>query len=661
MLFLRAVQYWIILSTLASVAGWTLSALGMLNRTGYVLFAAVAIALAFVLRKSSLFSPVPLVGSFRNLRHRRRHFLPAGFALLAALVFISGCLYAPTNHTGLSYRLPRVLQWLQHGSWFWIHTPNYRMNDRACGIEWMSAPFLLFLKSDRALFLLNFVPFILMPGLIFSVWTRLGVRPRVAWHWMWLVPTGYCFVLQAGGIANDAFPTIYALAMVDFALRARDKSRGSRVEGRGPGGEAHFGPWTLDLGLSILAAALLVGAKASNLPLGLPWVMIVIPLVPRFFSIRSRDDATRNTQYAIRFFSFSVLVIIAILISFIPTALLNIHYLHDWSGLSVEHEGMNMKNPVAGILGNAVLLVTNNFVPTFFPVAHWWNAHALTLLPGALVRLMNAHFEHGYEVLGEMPTEDWAGLGFGVSVLVLLSVIAGWFAARGPQHVTRNTQHVSHLLLVAPWISLLAYCMKTGMVTPARLITPYYTLLLPLLLIGVGQSQIIRRRWWKASVAFVFVLALAALIVTPPRPLWPANTILAKAVAAHPDQRQLQRARKVYQIYRQRSDPLAEIREHLPENLKVIGFMGTDDDLDISLWKPYGSRRVEPFLIRDSSGHMRQLGIEYAVVSGLNLADKHVTIDEWLQKVGAELVFSTNAAMTVSQGSEPWYLVRLKP
>jgi hypothetical protein len=199
------------------------------------------------------------------------------------------------------------------------------------------------------------------------------------------------------------------------------------------------------------------------------------------------------------------------------------------------------------------------------------------------------------------------------------------------------------------------------MVTPARLITPYYTLLLPLLLIGVGQSQIIRRRWWKASVAFVFVLALAALIVTPPRPLWPANTILAKAVAAHPDQRQLQRARKVYQIYRQRSDPLAEIREHLPENLKVIGFMGTDDDLDISLWKPYGSRRVEPFLIRDSSGHMRQLGIEYAVVSGLNLADKHVTIDEWLQKVGAELVFSTNAAMTVSQGSEPWYLVRLKP
>jgi len=534
MFWLRLVQYWIILSTLASVAGWTLSALGMLNRTGYTIFAGLVIASAFVYRKSSLFSPLPSVQTVRKCCRRLGKFLPASFAALAALVFISGCLYAPTDHTGLSYRLPRVLQWLQHGSWFWIHTPNYRMNDRACGIEWMSAPFLLFLKSDRALFLLNFVPFLLMPGLIFSVWTRLGVRPRVAWHWMWLVPTGYCFLLQAGGIANDAFPTIYALAMMDFALRARHKIQGSRVEGRGPEGEAHFGPlvrrslgdggWTLDLGLSILAAALLVGAKASNLPLGLPWAMIVVPLVRRFLSIHLRDDATRNTQHVTRrVFSFSVLVIIAILISFIPTALFNIHYLHDWSGLSVEHEGMSMKNPVAGILGNAVLLVTNNFVPTFFPMAHWWNAHSLTILPGALVRLMNAHFEHGYEVLGEMPTEDWAGLGFGVSVLVLLSMIAGWFAGRSPRHATRDTQYVSRLLLVAPWISLLAYCMKTGMVTPARLITPYYPLLLPLLLIGAGQSQIIRRRWWKASVAVVFVLALTALIVTPPRPLWPAK------------------------------------------------------------------------------------------------------------------------------------------
>jgi len=48
-------------------------------------------------------------------------------------------------------------------------------------------------------------------------------------------------------------------------------------------------------------------------------------------------------------------------------------------------------------------------------------------------------------------------------------------------------------VLIAPWIALLAYGMKSGMVTPQRLIAPYYPLLLPLLLIGAGQSQIVRR------------------------------------------------------------------------------------------------------------------------------------------------------------------------
>src|SRR5882724_9957906 len=42
-MFVRFVKFWIVLSTLASVAGWTLSAVGMLNKTGYVIFAGVVI------------------------------------------------------------------------------------------------------------------------------------------------------------------------------------------------------------------------------------------------------------------------------------------------------------------------------------------------------------------------------------------------------------------------------------------------------------------------------------------------------------------------------------------------------------------------------------------------------------------------------------------
>ena len=47
---------------------------------------------------------------------------------------------------------------------------------------------------------------------------------RAAWHWMWLMPTGYCFLLQAGSIGNDLFGAVFALAALDFALRAASRS-----------------------------------------------------------------------------------------------------------------------------------------------------------------------------------------------------------------------------------------------------------------------------------------------------------------------------------------------------------------------------------------------------------------------------------------------------
>ena len=55
------------------------------------------------------------------------------------------------------------------------------------------------------------------------------------------------------------FSAVYALAAVDFALRARKSGRVSEVC------------------LSVLSAALLTGAKASNLPLLLPWAVAFVP------------------------------------------------------------------------------------------------------------------------------------------------------------------------------------------------------------------------------------------------------------------------------------------------------------------------------------------------------------------------------------------------
>jgi hypothetical protein len=630
-------QLWIWISAFATLAGWTLSAIGQLNRAGYVVAFAIFVLFMVLQRRSLGISPKQLSLNVRKGFHRFRCPLPFCFVALAVLVFISGVMHPPANYTGLTYRAGRVLQWLSHGHWFWIHTADYRMNDRACGIEWLSAPILLFTKSTRALFLLNFLPFLLLPGLIFSIFIRLGVRGRVAWHWMWLLPAGYTFLLQAGGNANDTFPTVYALAAVHFALRAR---RPWLASGAVPAFEI-----VGDLWHSILAAALLTGAKASNLPLLLPWVIALLPSLP---ALRTKIAGT------------VLVAVLAAAVSFLPSAILNIHYLGDWSGLSIEHEGMNMKNAFVGIWGNAFLVLLENFTPPLFPVATWWNDHALSVLPHFLTAPMLRNFEPGFLWLGELPTEDWTGIGFGVSVLLAVSVIAN-FLVRNPNPGSPWKSSFSIWILIAPWVALLAYCMKSGMVTPGRLIAPYYPLLLPLLLSGRNQSEIVRRAWWRALAGCAMLLAFIVLVLLPDRPLWPAQTVLTSLASRFPANHLISRARDVYALYAARSDPLADVRALLPPDAKIVGFIGAEDDCDISFWLPLGSRRVEHFLLSDPPERFRQEGVEYVVVGGLNLEIREMTLNDWMKKTGAELLASTNGTLKVTEGPKPWYVTRINP
>jgi hypothetical protein len=676
---LPCVRLWLWISAFASLAGWALSAAGQLNRAGYAIAFAV-FAIFFFLRARSagkfrrgddekgkhrtsniqqrtskeaartettgrwMFdvgcSMFPKPGTF--LRRFRRP-LPLGFGALAVLIFLGGALYPPTHYNAMTYHIPRVLQWLAAERWHWIHTSVTRMNYSGCDFEWLTAPLLLFTKSDRALFVLNFIPFLLLPGLVFSVFTRLGVRARVAWQWMWLFPTGYIYLLQAGSAGNDAFSTVYALAAIDFGCRAWETRR------------------LRDLWLSLLAAALLTGTKPTSLPLLLPWLILIFPLLPL---LRRRAASTL------------LMLAVAAVISFFPSALMNKINCGDWLGTSVESSRLEMHNPLVGVAGNSFEVLQDNFVPPLFPVATGWNQRVLSVVPHAWAM----DFQDGFFYAGELPNEDWAGMGFGLSVLLAVSVFANFRHVLGAPASRRRVAssginenaggtpvlpgcvpaEFRRLVLIAPWLALLAYCAKAGMATPARLIAPYYPLLLPLLLAGAGQSQIVRRAWWRALAGGVLFLALVVLVLSPDRPLWPARHVLSRLATRHPNSHLISRALEVYTVYAKRSDPLADVRALLPQNLKAVGFIGTADDSDISFWLPFGSRRVEHFLLSDPPERFRREQIEYVVVGGFNLQSRGVTLDAWLQKSGAELVASTNATLKVSEGPQAWFVVRFK-
>ena len=214
------------------------------------------------------------------------------------------------------------------------------------------------------------------------------------------------------------------------------------------------------------------------------------------------------------------------------------------------------------------------------------------------------------------------------------------------------------LVLAAPWVSLLVYCLKNAMIDLPRHLSAYYPLLVPVLLLGAGHTVVVRRRWWRGLTWGVLALAVPVVALVPGRPLWPARTVLGKLHELKPEQRLIERALRVYSVYGVRSDPMANVRALLPEGLKVVGFMGTIDDVDISLWRPLGSRKVKHILLSDSGEEIRQRGIRYAVVGEANLVENRTTLAEWQERTGAELVATAVATVTVTQGPREWYVVR---
>lgn len=621
-----ALRAWLLVCALLNASGWILSALGHLDARGYT----VALPLCGVIVVLCLRGPPPARFSVVRWRRRFARPFPLAFLALSSLALLGGALYAPDNFDALAYRTPRVLHWLAEQRWHWIASWRGWLNTRACGFEWVSAPLLLFLKSDRILFLLNFASFLLLPGLVFSVLRRLVFSRRVAWYWMWLVPAGLCFVLQAGSLANDLFGVVPALAAVDFALRARTTNRPA------------------DLWYSVLAAALMTGAKGSNLTLLLPWLIAVLPSL-RWLWWRPAAALA--------------VAILAALSSLLPTAVLNHRHCGDWTGLAAESAWMKPPGPVTCAVHNAGLLLVQNFAPPVFPVASAWNRAVQNVLPEWWKKTLDGFAEEGrasYRVR-ELPGEEQAGLGFGLSLLLGAQLAAG-FRRQSWTRLYRQADSPEGrwrlALLLSPLVSLGVFMSRSGIAPAARLIAPYYGLLLPLTLCLTEADAAVKSRWWRGLAWLSFGSAFVALILTPARPLWPAETVLA----AWPGRTQsavLERARIVYTVYRNRPDSFAPLRAAIPPEVRVLGLV-TAADAEGSLWRPFGQRRVIHVLAGTTAAELERRQVEMVVVDASaapTVLGRSMTT--WLAEVGGSVV--TNLPLRMLASSEPadFALVRL--
>lgn len=617
--------HWILFAAACNIAGWTLSALHALNLPGF----AIAIPAFWFLLARLTGIPRPRLDDLRRQsgwRRRIRKLLPAGFVMLAALALLGGLLHPPNNYDALNYRMPKVADWLMAGRWEWIPANNNALNTRSSGFEWLTAPMLALLRTDRFIFIYNLISFLCLPGLVFSLFRHMGVARRAAYAWMWLVPAGYCYALQAGSVGNDLPAAMFALAAFDFGFRWRKT-----------GAYSCFA-------LALAAAGMMTAIKPTTLPLLLPFGLL-------FFGMWR--PALAKPLRSI------VLAVLFALASFLPTAAINFRQCGDWTGAAAENPTLGKVEPLIGLAGNLINAPLQNLAPPVFPVANQWNAWFVAWFPEKFLQSMAENFEaRGARfAVTDIQGEETAGIGTGLSLVLVFSVLAGW-RLRHRSPACRDYPKRALLLAGLFGIALLAYFSRAGMTTVARHIAPYYPFLIAIPLLAPGQSRVVRTKPWNLLAGAAIASAVVMLVITPSRPLWPARWFTEFAAGASSPM--LERVRTGYLVYSERSDGLGALRDALPPGATTVGLLSFASGPELPLWKPYLQRRVRHIRPGESIDALHQAGMSHVILNTRDFACfMGQTPEQWVRAQHATILNRQTIRMLVKEEPSEWWVVEL--
>ena len=615
---LRYAGIWLILVVWCQLVGWTLSWFGALTISGYM--AASPVALVAIIGFWYATRPI-VVRSFSSRSWlRRAKTSPAllAWCLVTLLIFIGAATNPPSNYDGVTYRLPRLLYWLQENRWHWIDGLDMRQNVSAVGFEWMMAPFIFFTRSDRGLFLINFLPFLLLPGLFFVASSGLGVRKKVARWWMWVWPMAYGIALQAGSIGNDLVPASLALASLAFAAHAlRERP-------------------VFWLFLSALAAAAMTGIKATSLPLALPlgvyWLWVA-------WNTLGWYSAARVAVTSIP------LVLPA---SFLPMALLCIINTGVWTGNPNNRHGAEAGHPVAGIIGNSLEILGGMVQPPLLPASKTINESIQQLIEDQeWYRWSIEHYPRFKIALGnELPMEEFSGLGLGITALLFLALSSSIFI-KGI-HSKPHSQ-LQRAIIIGLIVAVLTFLSKMGTGGAVRLSLPYLPLVILCFLFGVRNM---RHAKYPSLVMMQLIPALfilPAIILNPNRPLLPVDLLSTNEALPSAFK---QRIVNVYEAYQNRASILSPLLEQVPSGV-TIGFAGGSDHSALGLFKPYGSRRVVNLSPRTEDEVNWIIATEEGFERRMDF-----TLNEWKALKKFEKVTDLEIVSKVSAGSEKWFVYK---
>jgi hypothetical protein len=333
----------------------------------------------------------------------------------------------------------------------------------------------------------------------------------------------------------------------------------------------------------------------------------------------------------------------------------------DWSGASIENVPIGVGPVWLHLLANGITWPLDNLAPPIFPFASAWNRAADAITPASLAALFQKnHFEPGAVNwhLSETEVEESAGLGFGVTILFGLSLIGVLFGHRGGDKSAAAPPRdlVTKLVCITPWVSFLFLMTQLNNMGAVRYLASYYPLLMMGLLRSPAQGEVVRRTWWRWWAIFASVLAALVLIISPARPLWPAESFFRDYGPRLGASHLAKVARDAYEAKAQRTEVFAPLIAALPANVSLLGY-SAEDFPETSLWKPFGSRRVLHVKPTDSAEMMRERGIRYVLVT----IPQKESWPDWLQRMNARELHTETLKMWGSLPPFVWHLVELNP
>jgi hypothetical protein len=347
-------------------------------------------------------------------------------------------------------------------------------------------------------------------------------------------------------------------------------------------------------------------------------------------------------------------------ISFLPTAVLNQLRAGQWAGDANHSTGVQISNPIAGILGNTLQLGVNTILPPIFPSAQNWNSTVVPIIMEEWpVAWLKSQFPRLALDTRELAAEESAGLGSGIALLWTTLLLVYAISKRGvgmPRAGQRRPRlSLAWGILAAGLIAFGVFFAKLGSEGGPRLLTPYYPILLFAVLLFVGAKHPLRQRWWRLTTYAVSLIPIIVLIIQPARPLFPVSLVVRSLPRGGAIGSPSRRIISVYQTYQARADVLAPVRDLLPGSVREIGFIGMEDDPEPSLWQPFGQRTV-----RDIVNPMDVSSLpDFVSVSESWLKEQTgQRLEDWAKVVGMERVGCVKITLKIRNGDQNWCVYR---